>query len=74
MYEKPPFFLNFLIYVFNVTNKDDVVNGSELNYAVFLSREINWWNISNIFLSKEKPKFEEIGPYFFEWDLNVFCA
>lgn len=28
VYEKPPFYLNFLIYVFNVTNKEEVISGS----------------------------------------------
>lgn len=28
-YEKAPFFVDFRIYIFNVTNKDEIMQGSE---------------------------------------------
>lgn len=74
LYEKQPFYFHFLAYVFNVTNKDEVIQGSELNSQsneflhVFFS--FLWISSSNscfFVLSQEKPKLEEIGPYFFEW-------
>lgn len=37
-YEKAPFFVDFRIYLFNVTNKNDVIKGSEL-FSLF-SRKI----------------------------------
>lgn len=32
-----------------------------------------FWANAILFFT-EKPKLEEIGPYFFEWDLNVFSC
>lgn len=29
VYEQPPMYLDFRIFVFNVTNKDEVIDGSE---------------------------------------------
>lgn len=51
-YEKAPFFIDFRIYLFNVTNKNDVIKGSEL--------PLNW--IQRFFpLSCRKIiKFDEI--------------
>lgn len=31
LYEKMPFFFNFRMYVFNVTNKDEMMQGSEFD-------------------------------------------
>lgn len=73
IYEKPPFFFNFLIYVFNVTNKNEVIQGSKslhLNWIqhLFQFSIVEILKIDEIFvLFLEKPKLEEIGPYFFEW-------
>lgn len=32
LYEKAPFFINFKVHLFNVTNKEEVNEGSKLNH------------------------------------------
>lgn len=66
-YEKAPFYIDFRIYVFNVTNKDEVLKGSEYEIFGFLIR--NYFNYRRSYLT-DKPKVKEIGPYFFEWDFD----
>lgn len=64
-YEKTPFFLNFRVYVFNVTNKDEMIQGSELNVIDQKLKLATLLKLIPLF-SIEKPKLQEIGPYFFE--------
>lgn len=72
-YEKTPIFLNFLVYIFNVTNKEEFINGSELSklylYTEFKHNNFQFFQINATFHSEfilEKPRLQEIGPYFFE--------
>lgn len=64
-YEKTPM-LNFRLHLFNVTNKDEVIQGGRVVCCIFLL--FNWIDlITYLSIYSGKPKLQEIGPYFFEW-------
>lgn len=41
LYEKTPFFLNFRFYIFNITNKDDFIQGSKLKEVYLIFQFVN---------------------------------
>lgn len=64
VYEKMPFYFNFIVRIFNVTNKEDVIQGSECLFVnEFSTVKIV---LINFMRFVGKPNLQEVGPYFFE--------
>lgn len=65
LYVKVPFYIDFKLFLFNLTNPEEFAQGKlKLVLHRDLEYETNGWN-RDVFLGG-KARLEEIGPYFFE--------
>lgn len=71
LYVKTPFYLNFRVYLFNLTNPDEVSEGNKKS-SCFMSSSLKCIELNFVSTSGGKPKVQQVGPYFFELVVNRY--